>query len=157
MSTTAAEQAMQTLEVAKQEHIAAPMDVVFETILEQLGPLHELPDGSPMALKLEAWPGGRWYRDLGDNAGQWWGNIQVIKPPVQLEIWGPAFMPNAVVSNIQFRLTEENGVTRLDFAHRAIGQITAQQRERIGGGWAGHLVKIRQAAEGRKGAANISR
>ena len=40
-------------------------------------------------MKIEPWPGGRWYRDLGNNAGHLWGHVQVIKPPTLLEICGP--------------------------------------------------------------------
>jgi hypothetical protein len=61
-------------------------------------------------------------------------------------------MPNAVASNVQYRLSEENGLTHLHFAHRAIGQISAQLRGRVGGGWAGLLGRIRQAAERQNGA-----
>ena len=41
-----------------------------------------------MPFKLEAWPGGRWFRDLGNNAGHLWGHVRVIKPPALLEISG---------------------------------------------------------------------
>ena len=45
-----------------------------------------------MPMKLEAWPGGRWYRDLGDGNGHFWGHVQAIKRPTLLEISGPLFM-----------------------------------------------------------------
>ena len=67
MSATIAEQSVYTLEIVKEEEIAAPIDVVFETILEQMGPENETPE-KKMPMVLEAWPGGRWYRDLGDGA-----------------------------------------------------------------------------------------
>jgi uncharacterized protein YndB with AHSA1/START domain len=157
MMTNAAQQEVQTLEIIKEEEIAAPIAVVFETLLEQIGPLNEKPDGTSMAMKLEAWPGGRWYRDLGNNTGHFWGHVQAIKPPALLEISGPLFMSYAATSNVQYRLTEENGVTRLRFAHRAIGQIPADHREHMGEGWAYILTKIRQAAERQKSALSASR
>lgn len=43
MLTSLAEQAIQTLEVTKDEEIAAPIDIVFETILEQMSPRNEKP------------------------------------------------------------------------------------------------------------------
>ena len=49
--------------------------------LEEIGPAGKLPDGKPFPMVIEPWPGGRWYRDLGDNAGHLWGPVQVIKPP----------------------------------------------------------------------------
>ena len=43
MSSSLSEHAMQTLEVKKDIVIAAPIEVVFETILEQMGPYNEAP------------------------------------------------------------------------------------------------------------------
>jgi hypothetical protein len=54
-------QEVQTLEVAREEVIAAPIDIVFEAILEQMGPHNEKPDGTPLPMKIEPWPGGRWF------------------------------------------------------------------------------------------------
>jgi uncharacterized protein YndB with AHSA1/START domain len=143
------EQAIRTLEVTKEERIKAPIDVVFETLLEQIGPLNETMPGAPLPMKLEPWPGGRWYRDLGDNAGHLWGHVQVIKPPKLLEISGPLFMSYPAVSHVQYRLTEDAGVTRLTFVHRAIGQIPPEHQEGVGQGWSYILGKVREAAEQR--------
>src|SRR4051794_30135439 len=60
MAATVTEQTVHALEIVKEEEIAAPMDVVFETVLEQMGPENETPEAR-MPMKLEAWPGGRWY------------------------------------------------------------------------------------------------
>lgn len=86
MAATITEQTVHGLEIVKEEEIAAPIGVVFETILEQMGPENEAPGTGPMPMKLEAWPGGRWYRDLGNDAGHFWGSVQAIKPPTLLEI-----------------------------------------------------------------------
>ena len=155
MSTS--EQAIHTLEITKDEEIAAPIEMVFETLLEQLGPLDETGPGSPLPMTLEAWPGGRWYRDLGDNTGHLWGHVQVIKPPALLEICGPLFMSYPAISHVQFRLTAEGGATRLKFAHRAVGQITPDHREGVSKGWSHILTKVREGAERRQGALRGSR
>ena len=149
MVTGTSEQAVTTLEVTKEEEIAAPIDVVFETLLEQIGPRNEGGPGSPLPMKLEAWPGGRWYRDLGNNTGHLWGHVQVIKPPTLLEISGPLFMSYPAISHVQYRLTAEGPKTRLKFAHRAIGLITPEHREGVVKGWTAILTKIREAAERR--------
>ena len=52
MPTSISEQTIQTLEVIKDEQIAASIDLVFETILEQMGPLNETADGTPLPMKL---------------------------------------------------------------------------------------------------------
>ena len=80
MMAVSTEQEIRTFEIVKEESIAASIEIVFETLLEQLGPFNETPDGTSLAMKIEAWPGGRWYRDLGNDAGHFWGHIQAIKP-----------------------------------------------------------------------------
>ncbi|MBN9614592.1 MAG: SRPBCC domain-containing protein, partial [Acidobacteriales bacterium] len=120
MAATVKEGVLEAFEIVKEEEIAAPIDIVFETILEQMGPLNSTPE-KPMPMVLEAWPGGRWYRDLGNKTGHFWGTVQAIRPSSLLEISGPPFMSNPAVSNFQYRLTEENGVTRMRCVHRAMG------------------------------------
>jgi uncharacterized protein YndB with AHSA1/START domain len=148
MQTNVQEQLVQTFEISKDEQIAAPIGIVFETILEQMGPLNSTPE-RPMPMKLEAWPGGRWFRDLGDNAGHLWGMVQAIKPPSLLEIWGPLFMSTPAVNNLQYRLTEENGVTRMRFVHRSMGWIGDTERG-VETGWTDLVTRIRNAAENAK-------
>jgi hypothetical protein len=152
MAATLNEQIVHSLEIVKEEEIAAPIVVVFETILEQMGPRNEAPGAGPMPMKLEAWPGGRWYRDLGNGAGHYWGNVQAIKPPSLLEICGPLFMSYPALSNVQYRLSEEKGITRLKFTHRAMAQIShdVQIQEgwsHIEGGWSNLIERIRSAAQ----------
>jgi uncharacterized protein YndB with AHSA1/START domain len=102
-------------------------------------------------MKIEPWPGGRWYRDLGNNTGHLWGHVQAIKPPTLLEIYGPLFMSYPATSNVQYRLTSERGITRVQFAHRAIGLIPAELRDglNVNRGWARVLERVRAAAESR--------
>ncbi len=147
MATSIQESGVQTLEVTKTERIAAPIAAVWEALLEQVGPHFEAESGSPMPMVLEAWPGGRWYRDLGKQAGHFWGHVQVIKPPALLEISGPLFMSYAAISHVQYRLTEEGGRTTLTLAHRAIGQIAAAHREGVHKGWEHINARIRERAE----------
>ena len=81
MPTATLDQEIQTMQIIKEEMIDAPIEIVFQAMLDELGPESQMPDGTPMPLKLEPWPGGRWFRDLGNNAGHFWGHVQVIKPP----------------------------------------------------------------------------
>src|ERR1700745_3178872 len=98
-----------TLDITEEIHVKAPIDVTFATLLEQLGPLSETADGQSMNMKIEAWPGGRWYRDLGDGNGHFWGNVQAIKKPTLLEICGPLFMSYPAVLNLQYGLGRGRG------------------------------------------------
>ena len=81
-----------TLTINQEIHVLASLDVTFAALLEQLGPGNETPDGKPLSMKIEAWPGGRWYRDLGDGNGHFWANVQAIKRPTLLEFAGPLFV-----------------------------------------------------------------
>src|ERR1700753_2195891 len=144
MPATVKEDVLQAFEIIKEEEIAAPIEIVFETILEQMGPSNSTPE-KPMPMVLEAWPGGRWYRDLGNNAGHYWGVVQAIKRPSLLEISGPLFMSNPAVSNLQYRLTEERGATRMRFVHRAAGWIGEYDRG-VDEGWSHLMERIRTAS-----------
>ncbi len=135
-----------TLVITKETLVRAPIDVTFEALLEQLGPENETPE-SKMPMKLEAWPGGRWYRDLGDNNGHFWGHVQAIKRPTLLEISGPLFMSYAAVSNVQYRLSEVEGGTLIKFHHKAVGMIQDDHRQGVNSGWGQILSRIGQRAE----------
>ncbi len=82
----------------------ASLEVTFDALLEQLGPVSETPDGTSHAMKIEPWPGGRWFRDLGDGNGHCWATVQAIKRPTLLEFCGPLFMSQPVANNVQYRL-----------------------------------------------------
>ncbi len=128
------------LHVREEIEIDAPLEVAFQAMLEQIGPHFDKPDGEAMPMKLEPWPGGRWFRDLGNNAGHLWGHVQVIKPPTILEIHGPMFMSYAAISHIQYRLAKEGRGTRLTLVHRAMGEIDPEHRTGVVKGWS-HIVK----------------
>ena len=149
MTATSMQQMIHTFEIVKEEQIAAPAGIVFESILEQMGPFNSTPE-KPMPMKLEAWPGGRWFRDLGDNMGHFWGVVQAIKAPSLLEISGPLFMSTPALSNVQYRLTEENGVTHLRFVHRAMGWI-GDADSGVDSGWTHLIDRIRSAATNKQG------
>ena len=135
-----------TLSITEEIRVQAPIDVTFATLIEQLGPFNETPDGQSMNMKIEAWPGGRWYRDLGDGNGHFWGHVQAIKRPTLLEICGPLFMSYPVVSNLQYRLSEVDGGTLIKIHHTALGLIEEQHRQ-VSKGW-GHMHAIlRKRAE----------
>src|ERR1051325_4635343 len=120
-----------TLNITQEIHVRAPLDVTFATLLEQIGPGNDTMDDTPMPMKLEPWPGGRWYRDLGDGNGHFWGHVQAIKRPTLLEITGPLFMSYGVVSNLQYRLSQESGETVIKFHHKAFGLIQEEHRRGV--------------------------
>jgi len=138
-----------TLLVTKEVHVQASVEDTFEALLEQMGEGNSTPEGAAMPMKIEPWPGGRWFRDLGDNNGHFWGHVQAIKRPTLLEIWGPLFMSYGAVSNVQYRLSEENGGTLIQFHHKAFGAIQDDHRQRVSSGWNHILESARKRAEGK--------
>ncbi len=139
---------VETFEVKKVTEIAAPIEIAFEAMLEEIGPEAQMGNGTAMpASSWKAWPGGRWYRDLGNNTGHLWGHVQVIKPPNLLEVCGPMMMSYPAVNFLQYRFTAQGNQTRLKFIHRGMGLITPEHREGMPKGWAHWMDRIRGRAE----------
>lgn len=136
-----------SLSVNEEIRVRASLDTTFAALLEQLGPHSEMMDGTPMPMKLEPWPGGRWFRDLGEGNGHFWGVVQAIKRPTLLEIAGPLFMSYPVANNVQYKLSEENGVTVINFRHAGFGLITEEHRTGVVKGWAYIHEQVRKRAE----------
>jgi hypothetical protein len=95
-----------------------------------------------MQMILEQWPGGRWFRDRGNGIGHLWGHVQVIKPPVLLELSGPMFMSYPALNHLELRLDQIAGGTKVSLRHRAIGFLDAAHREGVGKGWRHYLDSI---------------
>ena len=140
-------QSVESFEIGKEIEISAPIDIAFEAMLDELGPEGQMPGGKPFPMKIEPWPGGRWYRDLGNNSGHLWGHVQVIKPPTLLEIYGPLMMSYPALNHLQYLFKAEGGVTRLVFLHRAMGLILPEHRDGLREGWAHWLERIRELGE----------
>jgi uncharacterized protein YndB with AHSA1/START domain len=137
-----------TLQVDMELPIKASASKVFAALIRQLTTEFGPPE-HPMNLTLEAWPGGRWFRDLGDKQGHFWGHVQVIKKDKLLELCGPMFMSYAATNHLQFRLDTEGDRTTLVFKHRAIGMIEDQHRKGVTDGWKQMLEGVRRFSEGR--------
>lgn len=137
-----------TLNIEQEIHVKASLETTFAALLEQIGPGNERPDGSPMPMQLEPWPGGRWFRDLGDGNGHLWAHVQAIKRPALIEFAGPLFMSYPVANNVQYRLSEEAGGTLIRFRHSGFGFIDDEHRKGVVSGWSYMLEKARDRAEG---------
>lgn len=136
-----------SLLVNQEIHVRASLEVTFAALLEQLSSANETPDGTPLSMKLEPWPGGRWFRDLGKNDGHLWGHVQAIKRPTLLEICGPLFMSSPVANNVQYRLSEAGGETLIKFRHSGFGLVLDEHKKGVVAGWGSMNEKIRQRAE----------
>jgi hypothetical protein len=136
-----------TLNITREIEVHASLEATFESLLEQLGPYNERHDGVAMPMKLEAWPGGRWYRDLGDGNGHFWAHVQAIKRPTLLEFSGPLFASYPLVSNVQYRLSDTAGGTLIAFRHSGMGYMPDDHRQGVGLGWTSILEKTQKRAE----------
>jgi uncharacterized protein YndB with AHSA1/START domain len=125
---------------------AAPGDV-FEGLIHRLCELHGEEDTPPVKLKLERWPGGRWFRDLESGTGHLWGFVQSFKPPTLLELFGPMFMSHPVAGHLIVRLTQIPGGTKLVFQNQVFGPVPAEMREGLGEGWSDTLKRLKSDVE----------
>ena len=140
-------QSVETFEIRREIEIMAPIEIAFQAVLDEMGPDCQMLGGKPFPMKIEPWPGGRWYRDLGNKSGHLWGHVQVIKPPTLLEICGPMPMSYPAINHLQYRLKAEGAGTRLTVHHRAMGLIIPEHRDGMPEGWEHMLEHIRVLAE----------
>ena len=138
-----------SLNITEEVHVRSSLAATFAAVLEEMGPSNQGHNGTPMPMTLEAWPGGRWFRDLGDQNGHFWGQVQAIKRPTLLEISGPLMMSSAVISNLQYRLKEIDGGTLITIRHTALGLIPDGYREGLSQGWTQMLDRVRQRLQGK--------
>jgi hypothetical protein len=136
-----------TFTINQEIHVKAPLDVTFAALLEQLGPGNQTTDGKSLSMRIEPWPGGRWYRDLGEDNGHFWANVKAIVRPTLLEFVGPLFASFPLVSNVQYRLSEADGGTLITFRHTALGFVPDEQKPGINKGWASMHERVRTHAE----------
>lgn len=127
--------------------IARPCEAAFRGLIQQLTSLNTGENSAPMPLVLEEWPGGRWYRDLGNNTGHHWAHVQSIKPPHLLEFSGPMFMSYAVASNVIVRIAPTESGCTVTFRHQIFGPLPEDYRNGISEGWGRALAGLKDAAE----------
>lgn len=135
-----------TLDLNQHIEIKAAIGDVYRSVLYRLGEGSANAQGESMQMILEPWPGGRWFRDRGNGIGHLWGHVQVIKPPVLLELSGPMFMSYPALNHLEVKLEEIAGGTRLGLRHRAIGFIDPAHREGVSTGWQNILNAIAEHA-----------
>ncbi|HZS47493.1 MAG TPA: SRPBCC domain-containing protein [Blastocatellia bacterium] len=128
-----------TLDVEQSVDIKGTPEKVFAAMLERFGKKNTRPDGESLNLNLEPKVGGRWYRDRGNGIGHLWGFVQVIKPPVLLELSGPMFMSYPAINHIEIKIAEAGQGCRVTLRHRAIGMIDPEHRKGVSMGW-GHML-----------------
>ncbi len=147
MTLTALDVESLSLLIEQEIHVDASLEVTFDALLEQLGPYNEVSDGTPLPFVLEAWPGGRWFRDLGNGNGHYWATVQAIKRPTLLEFCGPLLMSYPVANNVQYRLSQSGDGTLIKFRHSGFGLLQEDHKKGVNTGWAHVNNKVRERAE----------
>jgi len=131
-----------TLDVEQRVEVKAAIGTVFRSVLHRFGEGSTNLKGESMQMILEQWPGGRWFRDRGNGVGHLWGHVQVIKPPVLLELSGPMFMSYPALNHVEVKLEQRSGGTHVELRHRAVGMIDADHRKGVTAGWKNILEGI---------------
>ena len=132
-----------TLDVEQHVDVQGTLEDVFKSVLYRFGEGNSRPDGEPMNLQIEPFAGGRWFRDRGEGIQHLWGHVQVIKPPVLLELSGPMFMSYPALNHIEIKLEQIADGTRVSLHHRAIGLLDTAHKEGLATGWGYFLDAVK--------------
>jgi hypothetical protein len=138
------------LRIEKTIDVDAPPAVAFQSILDELA---AIPDGKgeAMKFKLEAWPGGRWFRDTGNDTGHLWGHVSVIKPPRVLELTGPLMIPSATINHVSYRVTPRGeDASTITMVHTGVGAFDEKMAANMEQGWGNIADAIKRRADGAK-------
>lgn len=131
-----------SLDFTLETRVRASLDDCFDALLEELGPSNVGQAQAPMPMVLEPRPGGRWFRDLGDDNGHFWGCVQAIRRPTLLEIHGPLMMSFAASNNLQYRLRRDGDKTVITLRHTALGLFPEGYRDALTQGWIGIAERV---------------
>lgn len=136
-----------TLDLQQHVDIKATPEKAFAAVLHRLGKGNTRPDGQSLNMQLEPKPGGRWYRDLNNGIGHFWGFVQVIKAPTLLELSGPMFMSYPAINHVEVKIEPAAGGCKVVLRHRAIGMIDPEHRKNVVGGWSHMLAQTKKDCE----------
>jgi len=132
-----------TLDIQQSVEVNGSVEEVFKSVLYRFGEGNAAPNGESLQLQIEPFAGGRWFRDRGEGVQHLWGHVQVIKPPVLLELSGPLFMSYPALNHIEVRLEAAGDATKITLRHRAVGLIDPAHRDNFANGWLKMLERVK--------------
>ncbi|MFT5515533.1 MAG: hypothetical protein ACI80V_001659 [Rhodothermales bacterium] len=135
------------IDITQEVVVSAPIQQVYDGLLFRMAEGNKGPEDSAMPMVLERRPGGRWFRDLGEDAGHLWGHVQSIRPPTLLEIYGPLFISAPVSNNLLIRLTETDEGVSVVLKHTAHGPVQDGWADGVSEGWAKWLADVKTDCE----------
>jgi DNA-binding transcriptional ArsR family regulator/uncharacterized protein YndB with AHSA1/START domain len=142
---------VRTIQMEQEVQIAAPPARVFDCLTAHIGDWwsHSF-SGSPRTIRLEPFPGGRFFEEFdGAGGGALYATVTFLKPGERLRLTGPMGMAGAVAGVIDIRLEATGDGTRLLLSHHVLGEVDDATANDYNGGWQ-HLLgeRLRPYAEG---------
>src|SRR6476620_4407941 len=131
-----------TLDLVQTVDLNANLDDAFKALLHRFGKGNHTPNGEPLNLEIEPFAGGRWFRDRGEGIQHLWGHVQVIKPPVLIELSGPLFMSYPALNHIEVKIDQVSGGAKVTLRHRALAVIDPEHRAPLTAGWKQMLAAL---------------
>lgn len=126
--------------------INAPRDRVFDALINDVSHWWAYRFHENSTVRLEPWPGGRFYEDSGANDGALWGTVTYVKRPEIIRLHGClGMLDRPVVSVYSYELVDANGSTVLKLRHRCIGDLDPKWAKAHGDGWGELLGKFLKA------------
>ena len=129
----------------------APLETTFAALSNNWGRRSDEATEHPMPMKMERGRAGGGIAIWADENGHLWGHVQAIKRPTLLEIYGPLFMSYPVMSNVQYRLSEEAGGDADQVSSLGAGADRGRSPAGSGNGLGAIHEKMRKRAERTRG------
>jgi len=134
--------------------LRASVQTVFKALINDISPWWGAPyllDAAAKRVVLEPWPGGQLYEQWSEQAlrcnreGALWGTVCEIADDELIALRGPLGLDWPAMCELRIMVEEISGselgmaggasATRLKLSHRALGKITAEEKERYVYGW----------------------
>lgn len=123
--------------IEQEIRIHAPAAKVFQALTQDVAAWWGAPyqlTPNPTALILEPFAGGRLYEEFAQGSASW-AVVQNIRQDDYLVLEGRFGMRGAVVNVVTFVVTEQDGGTRLQLSHRAMGEVNDDLAAGYRAGW----------------------
>lgn len=120
--------------------IAASKEKVWEALVEKTNEWWSsdyYTNTRTIAFHIEPILGGKMFEDFGNNEGLVWANIIGVDKPNVLQMKGdlsPDFGGPAI-SFVKIILTEENGITTVQYNESMMGLVNQKTADSLSSGW----------------------
>lgn len=138
--------------------IGAPASRVFGAMVGEIGMwFWRGEEGTDPPAKLEAWAGGRFFREWGEGNTELFATVGLIKKDRQLRLLGSIGGRHAIASVADLVLEEEGDETLVRVTHRVSGEVTDAEVGDYESGWHDELASLKRWVETGVGRAQAPR